>query len=119
MDPLNDFSIVKQFALRTLECFDEIAKPEIKNSVMVKIWNYLKGYTFKKILKKPDQELKETLYKVYCVLGPLFKDLDISNEIKAGELLGSPKIPDVGEMAKVKPLAVDHTAKILKELGFS
>jgi len=115
MSQLNDISIVKKFALETLDCFDELAKPEIKNRVMEKIWNYVKGYTFKKILRKPDEEIKTKLFKIHTTLGKMFKDIDMSVEIKEGEKLGSIKIPNVGELAKVKELTTT-TDELLKEL---
>ena len=117
MDPLN-LTETKQFALKTLACFDDLAKPEIKNRVMLKIWDYIKNYTFKTILKKPDDELKTKLYEVYKVLGPMFKDTEMSAQIKMGESMGSPKIPDVGELAKIKRLAPsDSDLELLKELN--
>ena len=115
MDQLRELSIVKEFALKTLNCFDDLAKPEIKNRVMLKLWDYLKNYTFKIILRKPDAELKEKLKQVHETLGPLFADVQMSEEIKQGEKLGSPIIPDVGELAKVKSLT--NSNKLLKELG--
>ena len=105
---------IKDFAFRVLDCFDELAKPELKNIVMIKIWNYLKTYSRKIILKKPDQELQEKLFKIYEILFPLFKDTEISVSINAGEALGSPKIPDVGELAKTKKLTRINEREALK-----
>lgn len=113
MDQLKDVSIVKEFALKTLSCFDDLAKPEIKNRVMLKIWEYLRNYTFKIILRKPDAELKAKLRQVHQTLGPLFNDVDISEEIKKGEELGSPVIPNIGELGKIKSLTSNE---LLKEL---
>ena len=111
MAPLSQ---VKEFAVKTLECFDELAKPEIKNRVMLSVWNYIKKYTFKIILRKPDKELKEKLLQVYKTLGPLFTQTDLSIQIHQGEKLGSPKIPNVGELARIKELT--SSEDLLKEL---
>jgi len=37
----------KQFALEVLDIFDDLAKPEIKNRVFAKIWDYMKNNTFR------------------------------------------------------------------------
>lgn len=111
----NQVSEVKQFALRTLECFDDLAKPELKNRVMLKIWEYLRNYTFRIILRKPDNELKLKLKSIHETLGPLFSDVDISQELRKGEALGSPKIPNVGELAKVRNLTAS-AEELLNEL---
>ncbi len=111
MAPLSN---VKEYAIKTLDCFDELAKPEIKNRVMGRLWDYIKSYTFKVILRKPDNELKQKLFKIHNTLGPLFQDVRMSIEIKEGEKLGSPKIPNVGELAKIKELT--SSEDLLKEL---
>ncbi len=110
-------SKIKQYAIKTLDCFDQLAKPEIKNRVMSKIWDYLKSYTLKIILRKPDKELKTKLFKIHQTLNPLFSDLDNSIQMKAGELLGSPKIPNVGELGKIKELISEKSVnELLQEL---
>jgi len=115
MDQLNQISKVKEFALKTLNCFDELAQPEIKNRVVLKMWEFLRGYTFKKILRKPDNEIKQQLFKIHQTLGEMFKDIDMSLEINAAEKLGSVKIPDVGKLAEVKNLTT-NAEDILREL---
>jgi len=107
-------STVKEFSFKVLDCFDELARPELKNIVMIKIWNYVRGYSKKIIEKKPDQELQEKLFKVYEILHPMFKDTEISVSINAGESLGSPKIPNVGELAKTKKLTKVNERQALK-----
>ena len=67
------------------------------------------------ILKKPDKELRLKLFEVYKTLGPLFDQTSLSVEIQKGETLGSPKIPNVGELGRIKNL-VDSKAELLKEL---
>jgi len=119
MESPSGFSEIKQYAFKTLECFDNLAKPEIKNRIMVKVWEYVRNYTFKIILRKPDKELRLKLFQVYQVLGPLFKDTELSLEIQKSESLGSVKVPDVGELGKVRKLTVTsdkETLEILKEL---
>ena len=113
MNSTAPLSYVKTYAVKTLECFDELAKPEIQNRVMAKLWNYIKSYTLKIIKNKPDAELKVKLFKIHNTLGPLFNDVRMSVEIKEGEALGSPKIPNVGELAKIKELT---STDLLKEL---
>ena len=117
MIPMAQLSQVKQFAMATLQCFDNLAQPEINNRVMRKIWEYVRNYTYKIILKKNDSELKEKLKEVYVTLGPMFNDVDMSRQIAEGEKLGSPQIPRVGELAKIKDLTVNQT-DLLKELGY-
>jgi len=110
-------SQVKQFALKTLQCFDDLAKPEINNRVMRKIWEYVRNYTYKIILRKPDKELKEKLKLIHDTLGPMFTDVQISHQIREGERLDSPKIPMVGELSKVRDLT-NNEEQVLKELGY-
>ena len=107
-------SNIKGHALKVLDCFDELAKPEIKNRVMQSVWNYIKKYTRRIIERKPDNELKEKLFEVYKTLGPLFTQTDLSVQIQEGEALGSPKIPNVGELAQIKNLTSCN--ELLKEL---
>lgn len=118
MAPLSD---VKKFAVEVLDVFDELARPEIKRSVFKKIWNYLKGYSYKVILKKPDEEINAKLLIIHKKLNQRFKDLDNSIEINVAEKLGSVKIPNVGELGKVKKLTTIsqiQADEILKELNY-
>ncbi len=117
MDPLNQYSLIKQYAIKTLNCFDDLARPEIKNALMDKVWNFVKNRTFKIILRKPDEELKIKLFQVHKTLGPLFSDVDLDNAIKEGEALGSPKVPNVGELKKLKALT-PSAEEVLRELNF-
>jgi len=94
----------KQFAIEVLEVFDELAKPEIKNRVFAKIWDYVKNYTFRIILKKPDNEITEKLLIIHKKLNSRFQDVNNSIEINKAEAMGSVKIPPVGELYKVKNL---------------
>ena len=41
---------------------------------------------------------------MYVTLGPMFNDVDMSRQIAEGEKLGSPQIPRVGELAKIKDI---------------
>lgn len=116
MNPL-ELSETKQFALKVLDCFDDLAKPEIKNSVMLKVWEFVKGRTYKIILRKPDIEIRTSLRKVHETLGPMFNDVDLSEQIRHGELLGSPRIPNVGNLAKIKKLTDTSKEDILRELN--
>ena len=119
MAPLDiELTETKKFALDVLACFDELAKPEISNSIMVKIWDYVRNRTFKIILRKPDEELKTALRQVYEKLGPMFADVDLSEQIRKGEELGSPPVPDVGDLARVKKLTNTTQKELLEELGF-
>lgn len=113
-------SEIKAFAYKALDCFDELAKPEIKNVVFEKIWKFVYNYVYKIIAKKPDNELKDKLEKIHNTLSPLFTKTQISIEINEGEKLGSPKIPNVGELAKIRALTAKDEQKALelvKELG--
>ena len=85
---------------------------------MASVWNYVRSYTAKVILRKPDQELKDKLFKVHKTLGPLFAETDLSVEIAKGKALGSPEIPQVGELARIQKLTNTNKEELLKELGF-
>ena len=109
----------KQFALEVLEIFDQLARPELKNSVMIRIWGWVKGYTQKIILKKPDNEITESLLIIQKKLNSRFQDLSNSVEINKAEKLGAVKIPMVGDLARVKNLTkvnVEQAQKLAKEL---
>ena len=109
----------KQFALEVLEIFDQLARPELKNSVMIRIWGWVKGYTQKIILKKPDSEITESLLIIQKKLNSRFQDLSNSVEINKAEKLGAVKIPMVGDLARVKNLTkvnVEQAQKLAKEL---
>lgn len=117
----HNLSDVKQFAVEVLDVFDELARPEIKRSIFKKMWEYLKSYSYKIILKKPDAEINEKLLIIHQKLNSRFKDLDMSIEMNAAEKMGSVKIPNVGQLAKTKKLTSisDEQAKqILQELNF-
>ena len=71
---------------------------------MRKVWDYVKSYTNKIVLNKDDSELESKLYKVYEKLHPKFQDVDLGVQMQIGEKLGSPKIPNVGDLAKKRKL---------------
>jgi len=111
----------KQFALEVLDIFDELARPEIKNRVFAKIWNYVKSYTFGIILKKPDHEIIEKLLIVHKKLNTRFQDVNNSIEINKAEAMGSVKIPPVGELYKIKNLTKinkEQASQLMQELEF-
>ncbi len=111
----------KQFALEVLEIFDDLAKPEIKNRVFAKIWDYVKSYTFRIILKKPDNEIIEKLLIVHKKLNTRFQNVNDSIEINKAEAMGAIKIPEVGELFKVKQLTQinkKQAEQLAKELRF-
>lgn len=119
---MNQLSEIKKFAYQTLTCFDDLAKPEIKNIVFEKIWKFVYHYVYKIIAKKPDEELKIKLEKIHKTLNPLFVQTQMSIEINEGEKLGSPKIPNVGELAKIKSLTTQEedteiAIKLVTDLG--
>ena len=110
----------KEFALKVLKGFDELARPEIQNSLIDKLWNYIRDYAKGKILKKPDEELQIKLFKIHKTFKDYFDDIDMAIEIKKGEALGSPIIPDLGNIAEIRKLtAMDNqkALKIIEELG--
>ena len=114
-------SQVKNIAFEVLNCFDELAKPEIKNRVMAKIWSYVKSYAAKKILRKPDEEIKIKLFKIHQILGPYFNEVSMSIEMQKAESLGSIPVPDVGKMGEIKQITkIDEkkALELLKELKF-
>ena len=112
--PTNQLSKPKEFALKVLDGFDKLARPEIKNIVFEKIWNYVAGYSKKVILNKPDEELQIKLFSIYKVFKEHFDNVEMAIEIKKGEALGSPKIPNLGEIAKARELTAMNTQKALK-----
>lgn len=90
---MNQHKTVKEYAHASLECFDRMAMPEIKNRVMASIWNFLKKYIKKTIDKKPDSEIHEKLLEIYLTLNPLFENLQVSAEIHKAEAMGSMPLP--------------------------
>ena len=116
--PLSD---EKKFALEVLDIFDDLAKPEIKNRVFAKIWDFMKNYTFKIILKKPDNEITEKLLIIHRKLNTRFQDVNNSIEINKAEDLGSVKIPPVGHLYKIKQLTQinkQQAEELMKGLSF-
>ena len=111
----------KKFAVEVLDIFDELAKPEIKNRVFAKIWEYVKGYTYRIILKKPDHEITEKLLIIHRKLNTRFQNVNDSIEINKAEAMGSVKIPPVGELYKIKNLTKinkEQADKLMQELEF-
>ena len=118
--PTNQLSKPKEFALKVLDGFDKLARPEIKNIVFEKIWNYVSNYSKKVILNKPDEELQVKLFSIYKVFKEHFDNVEMGVEIKKGEALGSPKIPNLGDIAKIRAITdMDNqkALKIIEELG--
>lgn len=113
-------SDTKEFAIEVLDVFDELAKPEIKNIVMGKIWDYVKSYTYKKILRKPDEEINDKLAMIHQKLSKRFKDVDMSMELNLmKEINPTVSIPQVGELAKVQNLTTinkENVKQLYKEL---
>ncbi len=117
---LNQLSKPKEFAIKVLEGFDELARPEIQNQVIAKLWDYIKNYAKKVIIKKPDEELQIKLFKIHKTFKEHFDDIDMAIEIKKGEALGSVKIPNLGEMAEIRKLIDMDNKKalsLIEELG--
>jgi len=83
----DNYSNIKQFALKVVDSFDRMARPEIKNVIMEKIWNYVASYSKNIIMKKPDVELKLKLQEIHGILDPLFKKVDMANELKLSKNL--------------------------------
>ena len=101
----NDSSSIKAFALKVVDAFDKMAQPEIKNIIMQKIWNYVSQYSRNIILKKPDIELKFKLQEIHGILDPLFKKVDMANELKISKKLNDAtltrnlmKLPDFAQL---------------------
>ena len=117
MNQVNEISKTKQFALEVLECFNELAQTEINQKWVKWAWNKIRNIAFNKILKKPDEEIKEKCYKIHLKLGKMFKDIDMSVEMKKSEkIMGVDLIPSVGELAKTKELMPSNIEELLKEL---
>lgn len=111
----------KQFAIEVLDIFDELARPEIKNRIFAKIWNYVKQYTFRIILKKPDHEITEKLLIIHKKLNSRFQNVNDSIEINKAEAMGSIKIPPVGELYRIKNLTKinkEQAKQLMHELEF-
>ena len=81
-----------------------MARPEIQNIIMKKLWDYVKSYTGGIILRKPDAELQLKLKEIHAILNPLFTKVDMSVGIHQGIKLGSPKPPNVGELKEIMSL---------------
>ena len=116
----NQLSKPKEFALKVLDGFDALAKPEIKNQIIEKLWQYVSSYSKKVILRKPDEEIQIKLFSIYKVFKEHFDNVEMAVEIKKGEALGSPKIPNLGDIAKIRAITdMDNqkALKIIEELG--
>ena len=105
---LNLSSNVKDFALRVLDAFDKMARPEIKNIIMQKIWNYVKGYSMNIIMRKPDVEIKLKLQEIHGILDPLFKKVDTAYQLKQSKKLNDDiltenlmKLPDFKDIMEL------------------
>jgi len=117
--PHND---VKTFALEVLDVIDELIKPEIKSSIISKFWHFFTGHAKKKILQKPDNEIIEKLMIIQKKLNSRFSDLNNSVEINEAEKLGSVKIPNVGELGRIKQLTkinLSQAEQLAKELNLT
>lgn len=104
----------KEFALKVLDGFDALAKPEIKNVLIEKLWHYVSNYSKKIILNKPDEEIQIKLFSIYKVFKEHFDNVEMAIEIKKGEALGSPVIPNLGEIAEIRKLTQMDNQKALK-----
>ena len=85
MNQVNEISKTKQFALEVLECFNELAQPEINQKWVQWAWNKIRNIAFNKILIKPDEEIKAKCYKIHLKLGKMFKDIDMSLDMTTSE----------------------------------
>lgn len=110
----NQPSKPQDFALKVLEGFDELARPEIQNVVMAKIWDYVKSYARKVILRKPDEEIQVKLFNIFKVFKEHFDNIDMAIELQKGEELGSPKVPNLGEIAKIREITQMDKTKALQ-----
>ncbi len=109
----------KTFALEVLDVIDELVKPDIKYSFIEKFWGWFTSYAKNKIIKKPDSEIIEKLLIIRKKLNSKFSDLDKSVEINVAESMGAVKIPNVGELGKIKNLTTfskDQAKQLEKEL---
>ena len=116
----NQLSKPKEFAIQVIESFDELARPEIQNAVIAKLWDFLKNYARKVILRKPDEELQIKLFKIHKIFKHHFDNIDMGIEIKKGEALGSPLIPNLGEIAEIRKLTQmdnDKALQLIKDLN--
>lgn len=103
MDLLNQSSI-KSYAFKVLEAIDKMARPEVQNPILGRIWDFIKNYTARKILAKPDSELQKKLKDIHDILNPLFTQVNIATGISQGEKLGSPPIPRIGNIKEIMEL---------------
>ena len=78
-----------------------MARPEIQNIVMKKVWDYVKSYTSGIIFRKPDKELQEKLKQIHDILNPLFTKASIVHGIIEGEKLGSVRIARIGNIREI------------------
>ena len=88
-----------------LEAFDKMARPEIQNALMAKLWDYVKGYTAKIIFRKPDKELEAKLKEIHEILSPLFSKVDSAKGLNEGIKLGSPKLIKTASTKELMELA--------------
>ncbi|MDA1136906.1 MAG: hypothetical protein O2916_11770 [Proteobacteria bacterium] len=116
----SQLSTPKEFAIKVLEGFDNLARPEIQNAVISKLWDFIKNYAKKVIIKKPDEELQIKLFKIHKVFKEHFDNIDMAIEIKKGEALGSPIIPNLGEISEIRKITKmdnDKALQLIKDLN--
>lgn len=131
MNPLKSFIVskfgldydklspVKKHAFNAFEAFNGLAQSEIQSPMIQKVFDYVKTWIARKMLEKPDKELKQKMLLVYKEMQPLFEDVGVSIEAQASEALGSIKIPRVGELGKkLELVSIDEkkATLLLKEL---
>lgn len=107
-------SKTKEFALAILDGFDRLARPEIQNVLVAKIWDYVKNYSQRIITRKPDEEIQIKMFEIYKVMKEYFDNVDMAIEIRKGEELGSPTIPNIGEIAKARAITDMDSKKAMQ-----
>ena len=98
-------SKINQTAHLLLTKIDMMAKRKIKKTVVKKFWDwFFLKHGNKAIDNTPDLELQNDLRDCFVLLKPIFDETEMAMGIRAGEKLGSPKIPKIGDIKEALDL---------------
>lgn len=98
-------SEIREITNKVLEAYNQLAKLNINQGWIDRVWKSIHWYIKEKIIpKKSDQQLEQEMYVIYKVMNPYFKRFDMNDEIEEGEKLSGINIIPVGQLFKDKNL---------------
>lgn len=85
------YSEIKQAGFLVLSGIDKIARSRIKNTVILKFWNWFAISHGKKIIiEMPDADLKAAMKEGYDALKPIYEKVDVARQLREAEKLNEP-----------------------------